>query len=104
MHDLSTTVVAVATPPGRGGIGCLRVSGEQAGEVALRLFHPASPRRGPEPGGRPCFGRFVGRDGRPLDHGFLVLFGAKASYTGAAARGYPTPTIRQKLRQGRYLL
>ena len=80
MHDLSATVVAVATPPGRGGIGCVRVSGEQAGEVAMRLFDPASSR--PRPGGRPCFGLFLGRDGRPLDHGFLVLFGANASYTG----------------------
>jgi len=30
MHDLSVTLVAVATPPGRGGIGCVRISGPAA--------------------------------------------------------------------------
>ena len=34
MHDLSTTLVAVATAPGRGGIGCVRVSGPAAHAIA----------------------------------------------------------------------
>ena len=49
--------------------------------IAGRLFRAAS-RREPEPGERPCFGRFVDRDGRPLDHGYLVLFAPDASFTG----------------------
>jgi tRNA modification GTPase len=81
VHDLSTTVVAVATPPGRGGIGCLRLSGERAADIAMRLFRPAG-LSDPRPGERPSFGRFVTRDGDPLDHGYLVLFPAPRSYTG----------------------
>ncbi len=81
MHDLDTTLVAVGTPPGRGGIGCLRLSGSDAELIARRLFRPTR-----EPAGLagrgPCFGRFVARDGRPIDHGFLVLFPAGGSYTG----------------------
>lgn len=80
MHDLGATIAAVATPPGRGGIGCLRISGSGAEAVALRLFEPA--RRAPRAGGRPAFGRFLGRDGRALDHGYLLLFAAKSAYTG----------------------
>ena len=34
MHDLGVTLVAVATPPGRGGVGCVRISGPDAREVA----------------------------------------------------------------------
>jgi tRNA modification GTPase len=82
MYDLSTTLVAVGTPPGRGGIGCLRLSGADARSIAERLFRPAEPGRTPRPGGRPRFGAFLDRAGRPLDHGYLVLFGASASYTG----------------------
>jgi tRNA modification GTPase len=80
MHDLDATLVASATPPGRGGVGCVRISGPEAGAVAGALFRPG--RAGfPEPGGPPRFGRFLGRDGRPVDHGFLVLFAPAASYT-----------------------
>jgi tRNA modification GTPase len=84
MHDLEETIVASATPPGRGGVGCLRISGPAAREVAGALFRPG--RSGPpEPGGPPRFGRFLGQDGRPVDHGYLVLFAASASYTAESA-------------------
>jgi len=82
MHDLTCTLVAISTPPGRGGIGCVRLSGAESGRIARALFQS---RRGqPRPGGPPCFGRFLDRDGQPLDHGYLVLFPDHASYTGEA--------------------
>ncbi len=84
MHDLDATIVAVATPPGRGGVGCVRLSGPRAAEIALGLFAPG--RAGPpEPGGPPRFGRFLGRDGKPVDHGLLVLFAPGRSFTGEAS-------------------
>ncbi len=84
MHDLDTTIVAVATPPGRGGVGCVRLSGPRAAEIALGLFAPG--RSGPpEPGGPPRFGRFLGRDGKPVDHGLAVLFEPARSFTGEDA-------------------
>ena len=81
MHDLSTTLAAIATAPGRGGVGCVRISGPDAYAIARTLF---SPRRVFElPGdGRPRFGSFLDDEGRPLDHGYLVAFPAERAYTG----------------------
>lgn len=81
MHDLSETIVAVATPPGRGGVGCVRLSGPDAALIAAALFEPAAGKPAVE-GGAPRFGRFLDRDGRPLDHGFAVAFPAGRSFTG----------------------
>jgi len=80
MHDLNCTLVAVASPSGRGGVGCVRVSGPEAVTIGKGLFRSAS--REAEVGGAPRFGRFVDRERRALDHGYLVLFGARASFTG----------------------
>jgi tRNA modification GTPase len=82
MHELGTTIVAVATAPGRGGVGCVRLSGPAAAEIAARLFRPAGAERPLATGDAPRFGRFVGRENRGLDHGFVVAFPAGASYTG----------------------
>jgi tRNA modification GTPase len=37
------TIAAIATPPGIGGVGLIRVSGPAAEEIARRLFHPSPP-------------------------------------------------------------
>jgi tRNA modification GTPase len=81
VHDLSTTLAAIATAPGRGGVGCVRISGPDAYGIARTLF---SPRRVFElPGdGRPRFGSFLDDEGRALDHGYLVAFPADRAYTG----------------------
>jgi tRNA modification GTPase len=46
--NLDDTIVAIATPPGRGGIGVVRIAGPQACEIAkpmLRIKHPLEPGR-----------------------------------------------------------
>ena len=43
MFSTSDTIVAVATPPGRGGIGVVRVSGAQAEAIARRLIARGQP-------------------------------------------------------------
>jgi tRNA modification GTPase len=53
--NLEDTIVAIATPPGRGGIGVVRLAGTRALTIAhpmLRLRHPLEP-------GRAVFGEFV---------------------------------------------
>jgi len=53
--NLDDTIVAIATPPGRGGIGVVRLSGPRALEIALpmlRLKHELEP-------GRVAFGEFI---------------------------------------------
>ena len=37
------TIVAIATPPGRGGIGVVRLSGPQARSIAQRMIAHAAP-------------------------------------------------------------
>lgn len=80
MHDLSTTLVAVATAPGRGGIGCVRLSGPDARAIARALCRRADSPSDAER--RPRFVTFVGRDGAALDHGYAVAFPEGGSYTG----------------------
>ena len=46
--NLDDTIVAIATPPGRGGIGIVRLAGPQAKAIAdpmLRLGHDLEPGR-----------------------------------------------------------
>lgn len=60
--NLDDTIVAVATPPGRGGIGVVRLSGPRAREIAvpmLRLKHELEP-------GRAVFGEFVESSSEPV--------------------------------------
>jgi tRNA modification GTPase len=56
--NLDDTIVAVATPPGRGGIGVVRLAGPRAREIAepmLRLKHEMEP-------GRAVFGALIEPD------------------------------------------
>ena len=45
MYSPSDTIVAIATPPGRGGLGVLRISGPAAAEVARGLLDLKAPLR-----------------------------------------------------------
>ncbi|MFT0745896.1 tRNA uridine-5-carboxymethylaminomethyl(34) synthesis GTPase MnmE [Synechococcus sp. RC10B2] len=76
------TIAAIATPPGEGGIGIVRVSGEQAFPIAERLFR----RRGgskPLQSHRAYFGVIVDpAAGETLDRALLLPFRAPRSYTG----------------------
>ena len=73
---MSETICAVATPPGRGGIGIVRVSGPACRDVAQALlgFVP-SPRIA-------TLADFRVIDGEVLDSGIALYFPAPASYTG----------------------
>jgi tRNA modification GTPase len=41
--NLSDTIVAISTPPGRGGIGVVRLSGPEARVIAERLVRFRTP-------------------------------------------------------------
>jgi tRNA modification GTPase len=73
----SDTIVAIATPAGRGGIGVIRISGPSAHEVARTLAargHPLEPRHATLID--------IGRDGTALDRAVVTFFPAPHSYTG----------------------
>lgn len=70
------TIVAVATPPGRGGVGVIRVSGPDAGSIARAVLGTVpAPRLA-----RYC--RFRDAEGVPIDDGIALYFPAPGSFTG----------------------
>ncbi len=72
----SDTIVALATPPGRGGIGIVRVSGPGVPQVAEAVLGGL-----PQPRAA-TLKRFGDGDGGSLDEGIALFFPAPASYTG----------------------
>lgn len=73
------TIAAIATPPGPGGIGIVRVSGPAAPAIADAVFHRRA--AGPWRSHRLYLGR-VGAAGAVVDEGMAVLMRAPRSYTG----------------------
>ncbi|CDA49667.1 tRNA modification GTPase MnmE [Dialister sp. CAG:486] len=77
-----TTIAAIATSPGEGGIGIIRISGMQAADVADRVFHTKKIKsfHEAEPY-RMYFGRVMEGD-RQVDEGLAVYMKSPHSYTG----------------------
>jgi tRNA modification GTPase len=70
------TIAAIATPPGRGAIGIIRLSGPLVSRVAEELLgHVPAPRSAE-------LANFRAADGTALDQGLALYFPAPASYTG----------------------
>ena len=78
-----STIAAIATPPGAGGIAVVRLSGAESYAVAARVFHPANPAKKVEQakGYTALFGHFVDRE-EAFDEGVALFFRAPHSYTG----------------------
>jgi len=72
------TIVALATPPGRGGIAVIRLSGALSGDVARRIFQPLPARIQ----ARRSYHGFIHDAGRRIDEGLAVFFRAPRSYSG----------------------
>jgi len=72
----SDTIVAQATPPGRGGVGILRVSGARAAEVAQQLLGKLPKPRYAD------YLPFTDADGSVLDQGIALWFPGPNSFTG----------------------
>jgi tRNA modification GTPase len=70
------TIAAIATPPGAGGIGILRLSGPRALSIGEALCGSVI-----QPG-RIQFRRFYDADGEVLDHGLCLYFKSPHSFSG----------------------
>ena len=83
MFSATDTIVAIATPAGRGGVGVVRVSGPRASEIAREILtakDPLAPRVA-------TFTRVIGTapvetEGRAIDRVVATWFPGPASYTG----------------------
>lgn len=88
------TIAAIATPPGRGGIGIVRVSGPLAATIAREILGELpQPREAIVRGFRDCAGQ-------PLDTGLALYFSAPASFTGEDVlelHGHGGPVIMDML-------
>lgn len=71
------TIAAIATPPGNGGVGVIRISGPSAPGIAQSLTGKTLPK--PR---YAQFAHFLDADDRVIDSGLLLYFAAPASFTG----------------------
>ncbi len=84
------TIVAAATPPGSGGIGVVRVSGDRVERIARAMLGSL-----PEPRVATCR-RFRDASGQALDAGVALYYPAPASYTGESVlelQGHGGPVV-----------
>ncbi len=88
------TIAAIATPPGRGGIGVVRVSGSLARRIAREIA-------GTEPAPRHAtLATFRAGDGGVIDQGIVLMFPAPGSYTGddvVEFQGHGGPVVMRLL-------
>lgn len=95
MNVTTTTIAAIATPMGRGGIGIIRLSGGQALAITKALSHietfkPRYPKL--------CTWKDV--DGEVIDSGLVLYFPGPASYTGedvVELQGHGSPVLLHAL-------
>jgi tRNA modification GTPase len=93
---VTDTIAAIATPPGRGGVGIVRISGPQVAAIAAALL-----------GGLPAprlasFVRFRDAAGGIIDEGIALYFPAPASFTGEHVlelQGHGGPVVMDLLLQ-----
>ncbi|MCU7948056.1 MAG: tRNA uridine-5-carboxymethylaminomethyl(34) synthesis GTPase MnmE [Candidatus Thiodiazotropha sp. (ex Cardiolucina cf. quadrata)] len=93
-HD---TIAAVATPPGRGGVGIVRISGPDCMAIAQDLIDapPLPPRQA-------CLKSFYDQHGEVIDRGLALFFPAPHSFTGEDVlelQGHGGPIVMDLLLQ-----
>jgi tRNA modification GTPase len=89
------TIAAAATPPGRGGIGIVRISGPKVPELATVLLGGDLPRAR-----HATFARFLDAQREPIDAGLALFFPAPHSYTGEHVlelHGHGGPLVMEAL-------
>src|SRR5881392_1970614 len=91
----SSPIAAIATAPGRGGIGVVRASGKDLGALIAALFPDAlpTPRRA-------TYLPFKAADGSVIDQGIAIHFKGPHSYTGEDVlelQGHGGPVVLQML-------
>lgn len=70
------TIAAIATPPGNGGIGIIRISGQQAKQIAQQLINKDLQAR------HAHYAFFYAADNSIIDTGLALFFPNPASFTG----------------------
>jgi tRNA modification GTPase len=79
MNSFNDTIVALATPPGEGAIGIIRLSGADAVTIADKIFK--GKKLADQPSHTIHFGRIV-ESGKTIDEVVVSLYKGTKSYTG----------------------
>ncbi len=94
MTPAQDTIVAIASAPGAGGVGIVRLSGPDAGRIARAIAARAlQPRRAHHV-------RFVDEAGGAIDDGIALSFPGPASFTGedvVELQAHGSPVVLQHL-------
>lgn len=79
-YEIDSTICAVSTPPGCGGIAVVRISGPKAIEIADSVWKGRSLLGAPTHTAR--LGTVLDSENRPLDEAVATVFRAPKSFTG----------------------
>jgi tRNA modification GTPase len=76
------TIAAIATPPGEGGVGIVRISGPDVWAVSDALFQPLDKKPvSQRDHGTFAYGKVIDSDGAEIDTGLALVMRAPKSYT-----------------------
>ncbi|OUY06414.1 tRNA uridine-5-carboxymethylaminomethyl(34) synthesis GTPase MnmE [Acinetobacter populi] len=95
MLTTTSTIAAIATPPGRGGVGVIRLSGPKAFIIAEALTAKTLPKAR-----MAGFRQFLDESGDVLDEGLVLCFPNPHSFTGedvVELQGHGGPVIQNTL-------
>lgn len=81
-NDFLSTIAAISTPRGKGGVALIRISGEEAVAVAGRCFFPKCKKAVADLTVRTAYFGDILSEGAAIDDGIITVFKAPASYTG----------------------
>lgn len=82
LKNAADTIAAIATPPGDGGVGIIRISGNNARPMATKLFRAASKSFTDFEPYRLHYGHIVDTNGVELDDVLAAFMPGPHSYTG----------------------
>jgi len=94
MNKSTDTIAAIATPPGRGGVGIVRVSGPAVRAIAESVLDQCPRPRVSH------YSPFLDDDGEAIDEGIALFFSSPHSFTGEdilELQGHGGPVVMDRL-------
>lgn len=79
---MTDTIAAISTPYGRGGVALIRISGDEAIDIAAKVFFPKSGKALGDCKPRTAVYGSIVAGGKTIDDGIATVFRAPSSYTG----------------------
>lgn len=70
------TITAIATPPGVGGVGIIRISGSDAKRIGFELTNTSPVHQ------KASYCTFLDKEGEQIDFGYMLFFKSPHSFTG----------------------